>query len=117
MELILLAAVILGFIFNILLMKSFFTQLANKLHTSSAQPMQKQQVTVTKQAPSLPKFPWQAKVNSLIDTPSPNTVMDEDQNEVEFDENTPLPGVPPTVKLDVEGGDSFVPPGFEEATI
>lgn len=45
------------------------------------------------------------------DKPSKNTVLDVDENEVELNENIPM-AVPPDVKMEVEGGDSYIPPGY-----
>lgn len=47
-----------------------------------------------------------------IDVPSPNDAIKIDTNEVDL--STTDMQVPKDVKLDLEGGDSNTPPGFEE---
>lgn len=44
---------------------------------------------------------------------APNQVLKEDPDVIEFSEESPL-NIPSDVKLEIEGGDSVVPPGFKE---
>lgn len=118
MELIILTAVVVGFIGNILIIRYFFKQLTSKLS-------QPQQPEIQKSQRTLRKFNWQEQRTTdpllnprfPIDQPAPNQVLNEDTNIVDFDETLPMPGVPPTVKFEVEGGDSQIPPGFEAQTV
>lgn len=48
----------------------------------------------------------------VFSKPEPNQVS-ETENDIEFDENIPME-VPPDVRIEVEGGDSNVPPGFDK---
>lgn len=98
---------------NALLMRHFFKQLAKKMASSSDLPAEVRPQTQPSRA--LPRLPWQGKTDPLMDARERNHVMDVDENEVDFDENTPM-SIMPNVKVDVEGGDSHVPPGFETQT-
>ena len=48
----------------------------------------------------------------VVDIPSPNEATNKDPNEIDLSE-TDSHQIPKDVKLDVEGGDSQTPPGFE----
>lgn len=54
------------------------------------------------------------RIDSLftMDTPTPNEASKVNDNIVDLDEQNTY-NVPPDVKLDIEGGDSHVPPEFE----
>lgn len=59
------------------------------------------------------------KMNSVFnkmfifpDSPSPNEATKVNKDEVEFSENDPI-NLPPDVKIELEGGDSHIPPGYE----
>ena len=45
------------------------------------------------------------------DRPAKNEVMNPDENDFELNENMPI-SLPPEVKIEVEGGDTMVPPGY-----
>ena len=49
------------------------------------------------------------------DKPAPNDVSQEDQNDLELNEDN-LQGLPEDIKLQVEGGDSSAPPGYNNKT-
>ena len=44
---------------------------------------------------------------------SPNNISEGNPNEVELNENTPFV-IPPYIKFEIEGGDTSIPPGYEE---
>ena len=44
---------------------------------------------------------------------SPNKIDEDSSNEIEFNEERPFT-IPPDVKVEVEGGDTVTPPGYEE---
>ena len=76
-------------------------------------PPQEQQIVDMPNTAPLPKMPVTAP--QYFDKPSKNDVMTEDTNEIDLDENSPIV-IPPGVKLEVEGGDTTAPPGFEVQT-
>lgn len=46
---------------------------------------------------------------------APNEIVKEDIKSIEFSEENPM-DIPKNVKFDIEGGDSVVPPGYEESS-
>lgn len=77
-------------------------------------PLQEQQILDMPNTAPLPTMPA-TSAPQFFDKPSKNDVMTEDTNEVDLDENSPIV-IPPGVKLEVEGGDTIAPPGFEPQT-
>ena len=80
----------------------YLSQLLTKLTGTQSihTPVQTQIPTID----TLKKFQFQ-------DSPSPNTVSEEETNEMEFSEQVPFE-IPKDIKFEVEGGDTQVPPEF-----
>lgn len=95
-----LAAIIITFIGNTLVLRYFFRQIASSLTQKPAAPM------------SIPSI---FKKKEPI-AQEPNEISQVDTETIEFSEENPME-LPKNVKFDVEGGqDSFVPPGYEQKT-
>jgi hypothetical protein len=116
MELVLLALlIVLGFVVTLLVMRHLFKQLSNKL----AFLVTPQEETAIPQAP-VPSFPIGSgtypfpvgKPAATTDAPAANQVTDE-SNDFELNEQN-IGALPADVKLEVEGGDTQSPPGFDE---
>lgn len=102
-------------------MRFFFKQTIEKI-TLLLESKKSEELTLEKEPiiDALPSFGMRSPLRTSIptpgqyvDKPSKNTVLDVDENELELNENTPFV-VTPDVKIEVEGGDSFTPPGFSE---
>lgn len=81
-------------------MRYFFKQLLDK-----SMPTQVIAPPIEQSFPS--RFPEQ------FDRPSPNGVMKKEEINEDFNEQSML-NLPTDVKLEVEGGDAFIPPGFNK---
>jgi hypothetical protein len=115
MEIFIVLLILGGFIGQGLLTRYFFKQLGQRITTLS--------VISSPQAPptgfpskKLPEMPFMQKVATnpagpVHDTPEKNHVVDEDPNVVDYNESLFIPN---GVKVELEGGDSQVPPGFTE---
>lgn len=115
MEVLILVTVIVGFITNIFVMRYFFRQLSQK--------------TTLPEGTTSTTYPTQSIINPLNNNPlfnntsggttpfemptAPNQVMDENLNDVEFNEQT-FNSLPSDLKVEVEGGDTNTPPEFDE---
>lgn len=94
---------------NIGVMRYFFKRVADKITFL-------QDVTSTTTT-AIPTEPKTLGTNPLFrvpqDKPAANTVMEADENDIEFNEQT-FNSLPADLKIDIEGGDTQTPPGFEE---
>lgn len=112
MDFLILGVLVLGFLVNILVTRFLMKRVADKINFLSSN---SQEVAIPSTPlnpapnPSGKGFPFL----SPVDKPAPNQ-MNEDDNDVEFNEQN-FSNLPDNVKLIVEGGDTHVPPGFEEA--
>lgn len=121
--------IIVSFVGNFLLLRYFIKRLSDKIShliatipesfdASSASipdPVLPQSHPVAFDATSFPNQTGYAVSGTTIpnDPPSANQAAQSDVNDLELNEQN-LTGLPADVRFEVEGGDSTVPPGFEE---
>lgn len=119
MEFVLEITLILGFLLTIIVMRYFFKRLSDKIKPYSDKRVQKTPLdTKIPLNMDIPHMQWQKESpESLMgndftqmDKPSPNEIAEDDPSEVDYDENI---YVPADVKVEVEGGDTAIPPGYE----
>jgi len=104
---------ILGlFVINLFIMRSFFKKIGDKITFINTNT-----TTTTVPTPSIPidnpLFRKQPDGTTVVDAPATNTVLETDGNEIEFNEQT-FNFLPGDLKVEVEGGDTNVPPEFDE---
>lgn len=123
MEILLLSAVVISFIAHVLILRYFVKRLSDKIShlintdqntytgaipgagAAKAQfnVVDKPENTRAYRTPTAPSF----------DLPATNEASAEEANDIELNEQN-LTNLPSDVKFTVEGGDTNVPPGFEE---
>jgi len=120
MELILLLVVTVGLVFNIVLMRYFFKRLSDKINFITQSPSdetfnEKIDVTGTKPFTNGNTIPQGINLfNTPIQKPeraAPNELAEE-ENDFELNEQI-FSNLPADIKVEVEGGDTQTPPGFE----
>lgn len=111
MDFLLLAALVVGFIVNIVVMRILLKRIGDKITFLSSP---HSEVSAPPIWPTMPIGLKSASGTTSTSVPfaSPNQIS-EDENEVELNEQN-FSSLPPDVKIAVEGGDAHTPPGFEE---
>lgn len=115
MEILLALLILASFFGQVLLFRHFFKQLSQKI--SSQAVINSPQAPPTGFPPKkLPEMPFMQRVGAnpagvYQDQPEKNQVTEENANEVDYTDNLFIPN---GVKVELEGGDSQVPPGFTE---
>ena len=107
MEFLLLLFIVASFVGQVLVTRYFFKQLIRKLSLFTTQTPREGKTAVMTAKTTMPQPPE----GLFADKPAKNQVTEENGNEIDYDENV---FVPRDVKVELEGGDSQVPPGYEE---
>lgn len=111
MEILIIAFIIASFIGQVLIFRYFFKQMVRKITVSTTEIPKNEKVsqenTVITAKTTIP----QPSNGLFVDKPAKNQVSEEDTNEVDYNENV---FVPKDVKVEIEGGDTQVPPGYDE---
>lgn len=117
----LLFVTVAGDIIILLVVRSLIKQVADKVQFTQNNDFTSEEITARGTLPGTSRLnippSWQkgsgnVSFSNPIDKPSSNQVMEE-ETDIEFSEQS-LSSLPEGVKFEVEGGDTTVPPGFEE---
>lgn len=113
MELLLLILIVVGFISNILITRHLLKQIAKKIAFSSQADYQKDfEDSVPSPVQESMKGGLPGSFLQKYDLPTKNQIG-EDENDFEFNEQT-FSNLPKDVKIEVEGGDTYIPAGYSE---
>ena len=118
MEYILLAGIIISLVINFFISKYFANRISlsqSKLLSEYRKEMLSFTLTQKNNTEKLVEL-----LNRLFLTsepqqskPEPNEVSKVNKDEIDFTEQNPI-NLPADIKFEVEGGDTFIPPGYEE---
>ena len=112
MEILLLIVVIVGFISNILITRFLLRQISEKIKFLSYGETQTSQEASSFDFKGMFKNGLPGSSTPHFDAPAKNQV-DDDENDLEFNEQT-FSNLPKDLKVEVEGGDTYIPYGREE---
>ena len=128
MEVILLTAIILCTACNIFVVRYFLKQVSAKIEFNSSFSSDgtgtttEYKIGTTPPQQDLAKFNFQYRQGTNgatypVDAPATNEVMEADPNEIDLQDTNFNGNVPTDIKLEVEGGDTAVPPEMEDKVI